>query len=831
MCTLSRTHYGIKLTKDDIEVQGTINEDLPCEDINGISVAPTVETTTGVTYMLDEATICGKLLGNNISTISTSDGVNDIKTYLSRPQAWASGNFVSAPGTQELRDLKDRTDMIGVFGQQAYDRMLGARGFRATLVFKVVVTATPFHQGVAALAFQYGTQGGAGAGNRGNFYYMCTNLPHVKLDLAEHTSAELRVPYVSAYEYFSVANDAAYTQFYGTVSLNRLTEFRISGTQVAPRYTLYAWFEDVELIGTYPYETQSVILQAGSALSELRESKLISRGLAATSSIASSLASIPMLSPLATNVAWFSRLLAGHASSFGFSKPVDQTIIRRKLISGYGGEAQVDLPSSSFKLSPFQTNELKVGAVSGNMVDEMSFNHILSVPAYIYRKVITDALVPGDIVYNCLLSPRAMWFRNNTGNGNISHPANATLTTNAIAPAHLLYLGDGFRYWRGGLKFHFKFSKSKLHGGRVVVKFTPNTTTGLNAPISNTQTLPAVSTAGPDFSSYTVLFDLKDGSEFDVEVPFISQTPYVNVNSSIGNLTMFLVSPLNTPSGGSTSIDMSVFVSAMPGFEFAGVVPAMLDGISPVDTPTVYLQAGGVSTTDDASQSTIGERFTSIKQYIMIPDYFIGPDRANATVFTCSLPPWFRKNYFVVTVPLSNTARCVWFGSKASRAIDMYAFANGSTELVVYHDGRNTNTALKAEWSPNDGGSTVTGFASLFNKASNQSGGFSMFEYVENALRLNMPSFAKVLRIPTIPYYVTSGSGEATDLVNWNSNTSYTSNVGTLSFRNNSGSARRLIVQRAAGDDATLGQYIGPPICCFFPSTATASPNPSAFAI
>jgi len=818
-------------TRDPLQVQGTINEDLPCEDINGISVAPTVETTTGVTYMLDEATICGKLVGNNTSTICTADGVDDIKSYLSRPQVWASGNFTSAPGTQELRDLRDRTDMIGLFGQQAYDRMVGARGFRATLVFKVVVTATPFHQGVASLAFQYGTQGGAGAGNRGNFFYLSTNLPHVKLDLAEHTSAELRVPYVSAYEYFTVPADVGYTQYYGTISLNRLTEFRISGTQIAPRYTMYCWFEDVELIGTYPYETQSVVLQAGSALAELRENRLVSRGLSAVSSIASNLTSVPGLAPLSTNVAWFTRLLAGYASSFGFSKPVDQTIVKRKLISGYGGEAQIDMPSSAFKLTPFQTNELKVGVVSGNTVDEMSFNHILSVPAYIYRKVITDAFVPGDIIYNCLLSPRAMWFRNNSGTGNICHPANATLTTNAIAPAHFLYLGDGFRYWRGGFRFHFKFSKSKLHGGRVVVKFTPLLTTGQNQPITNTQTLPAVSTAGPDFSSYTVLFDLKDGSEFDMDVPFISPTPYVNVNSSIGNLTMFVVSPLNTPSGGSTSIDMAVFVSAMPGFEFAGVVPSMLDGMDPVATPSVYLQAGGVVTTDDASQVTIGERFTSMKQYIMVPDVFIGPDRLNATITSFSMPPWFRKNNLIVNNPISNTAQCVWFGSKAGRATDMYAFANGSTELVFYHDGKNLNTAFKAEWVPSDGALSVTGPGNIYNKGLNTASGFGMFEYVENALRINMPSFAKVSRIPLIPYYVTSGSGESTDLLNWTSNTNFTSNVGRLSFRNNSGAARRLAVQRAAGDDATLGQYIGPPLCVFLQATATVSPNPSAFTL
>lgn len=810
-------------------VQGTAQLDENCDQIEGISVMQNVEEPTQVTHIENEATICGTLVSGHDGTIRSVDNMNDLRSYLARPQVLAGGSFATGTGLSYSFTVSDQSTLSTLLGSVDLNRMTGARGFRATLCFKVVVTSTPFHQGVAALSFQYATSG-ASAGARCNYFYQTPNIPHVKLDLAENTSAELRVPYLSHLEYFPLTGNEGATYNYGCFGLTRLSDFRFASPLIAARYTVYTWLEDVELIAARPYSTTAVLLQSGVIDQELRQSKLVSRALAATSRMASSSIGGYVLGRAAGPVSWMTNVLTKTASAFGYSKPVDETIIKRKLIMGYGGESHIDMPSSSLKVTSFQTNKLQVGKVAGNDVDEMAFDYILTRPAYIYRKVFSGTVASGDLLYNCILSPSCMWFRDNAGSGNIAFPANATLTTNALAPSHLCYLGNSFRYWRGGFKFTFKFSKSKLHGGRVVINFTPDTTFSFNAPISNNQALPSTTTlGGTDLTGYSKLFDIKDGSVVEFEVPYVSSNPYLNYYSAMGNLSVHCVCPLSTPGSASASIDMMVFVEALPGFQFAALTPSLMDGISPSQLssiPAVYTQAGGVASDDDAAQKVMGEQFTSVKQMIMAPEVHIGADKPNATVFNFYAPYWFRKAYVSNSVPLPNNAQALFFGTRCSRILDMFSFCNGSTEVVVYHDGgAEVNTALRAGYLGNDGTASVTGSASLYNKGGALNNGVSIFEYSQDALRVCFPAFSRFQRMPT--QALASQFSTATDLDQYSVNNDFLNQIGVISFRNNSGLARRMAVVRGAGDDATLGQYIGPPLTAFFQSTATVGPNPS----
>jgi hypothetical protein len=326
------------------------------------------------------------------------------------------------------------------------------------------------------------------------------------------------------------------------------------------------------------------------------------------------------------------------------------------------------------------------------------------------------------------------------------------------------------------------------------------------------------------------MFDLKDGSEFTFDVPYMATHPYTPVNGSIGTVSMFVVSPLNSPTNGATSIDMMVYVSCLPGFEFAGITSSILDGFAPGSAPTVYTQAGGVEATDDASQDTIGERFTSVKQVAMVPDYHIGPDKATSTISDFTLAPWFRKNFVSSAVPIPNNAQAVFWGSKSGRMAEMFSFVNGSTEYAMYHDGQGSNCVLQVAVDNRDGGNTIgsTAFTDLYQKRG-MVNTFAVTEYVENALRVNVPFYSTVSRVPLYVYLSTCGTNQTTDVGLFSVANFFSWQMFVGRIRNNSGSARRFFISRAAGDDATMGQYIGPPICAYFQSTATVSPNPNNF--
>lgn len=803
--------------------------DPDCEVIEGISVTENLENVTMVTSLQNEATKCATVVSNNKSTIYGADDMNDLRSYLARPQVYEQGTFTTGVGRQTQCTISNNAALTSLIGVTDVTRMTGARGFRATLCFKLVVSATPFHQGILALNWQYATNG-VNAGARSNYYYLAPNLPHVILDLAENTSVELRIPYLSHLEYFPLSGAEGGSYNYGCLAVTKLTDFRFAAPLVGAKYTLYSWLEDVELVAARTYSTTNVLLQAGSAIDqELRASKLVSRTLATTSRLASSALGGVVLGPISGAVSWMTNVMSKTAAAMGYSKPVDETIVKRKLIMGYGGETHVDMPSSSVKAGPFQTNKLKVGVVGGNTVDEMAFDYILSKPAYIYRKVWAGTVASGDLLYNCILSPSCMWFRDNAGSGNIPFPGTASLTTNALAPSHLCYIGNSFKYWRGGFKFTVKFSKSKMHGGRVILNFTPETTLAANGPVTTTQPLPTVNTGGVDVVGYSRTFDIKDSSVVEFEVPYVSTNPYLGYYSAMGNFSIHCVSPLMTPGSASDSIDMAVFVEALPGFQFAGLTVSLMDGINPSQnaaTPQVYTQAGGVKVEPDAAQTVIGEQFTSVKQMIMVPDVHIGPDKATATITRVLAPYWFRKVYISTTVPIPNTAQATWFGTKCSRLLDMYAFCNGSTEVVAYVDGGNiTNSGFKISHLANDDTTALAVGGNLYNRVNMANASHGIFEYLQNGVRVSFPAYSRFQRLPV--QGLASAFVPGIDL-DYTTTTDYFNHIGRIDFRNNSGAVRRLVVQRAAGDDATLGQYVGPPLIAFFQSTATVSPNPSA---
>jgi hypothetical protein len=820
-----------------MKVSGAAHQRDKCEEIEGISVNMTETAITGVTSIENEAMICGEVNSNlNSQTIHSGDGVHDIAKYLSRP--WNRDRGTISSGTGLLTSLSFNT-ISGVkdhVGAVAWGRLAGAAGLRGTLVFRMVVTATPFHQGVLALSFQYGNSNLGPDARRGFFFPLSVNLPHVKLDLAENTSAELRVPFVSSQEYWSINEHPVPTTSsvgYGFFTVNKLTDVRVIAGQTAPSYTIYTSIEDVEIIGTVPTSLAVVNLQAGTTSErEARSAGIVSGILDAGASLAKSVGRIPNLRKLGSSTSWFLASAANVAAAFGYSKPTDTSAFTRIVHRDYNGESHIDLPSTALVAGPFQSNSLVVdGTVGADSEDHMSLDYILSKPSYIYRKVWSGSAVTGDLLYGCRVSPSCFWYREG-GLGNIPLPANATLTTSAFLPSTLMYVGSNFRYWRGDLRFTFHFSKTKLHGGRIMISYLPARVYG-NATPSGTTAVVTDASGGPDMNTYCKLFDLKDGSVVTFDVPYATCDPYTAMGSVAGYLAVQVVSPLNTPGNASASIDMMVFVEALPGFEFAGVCPSTLEAHNPRSDHTtftgIYLQAGGVNHTADASQRVVGEIFRSVKQLAMIPDWNTF-DINNASSFDFTLFPWFKKDYINSVsgnAAIPDTASALFYASKCGRMGEMYSFVNGSTDWTVISDRPDAGgLGLTVYTVPNDANTLATPASNIYNKAALRECGFNIVES-RGSMRVRVPAYTKYARIPFSFFQFKSGSNQTT-MSNLIFDPEFIEQMTAIRVRNTSGSTVRFTFGRAAGDDATMAQFVGPPVCCFFQSTKTTSPNSSA---
>ena len=162
-----------------------------CAEVQGLSVPSNSENIHGVN-VVDEATLCGAPRslhsGHFLHPVAE---LQDLKSFLGRPILVARGSLPTAPGLMYSLTMS-WTSLLGEIPFLA-ERLRGVRGFRADAVFSVEHNANPFHQGLYAASFQYG----AGQFNRGSRASMCTNLPHVRLNLADHTRVELRVPALS----------------------------------------------------------------------------------------------------------------------------------------------------------------------------------------------------------------------------------------------------------------------------------------------------------------------------------------------------------------------------------------------------------------------------------------------------------------------------------------------------------------------------------------------------------------------------------------------------------------------------------------------------------
>lgn len=824
----------------------TVNE-VDCEDIQGLTINAQPEQI-GLATFVDEAGTCAEIANtttNHYSLVDVAD-VQSVKDYLARPRLILSGDVTAGSGTLSWLSISRADVLRSLISTVNYDRLKGAVGFRATLKFTLVVAATPFHQGLLTLAWQYGIDPDThGAGFRPFYQGLCWNVPHVVLDMADKTLVSLEVPYVSHLEYFPVGLNDNFVMDYGAVAVVRQTNPRVVAGQNAPEFSLYLSLHDVEIIGAAPYNFTGITLQAGkktlgaatgvsATVSELKKGGLISKTLSTAAQVAKAVSYVPPLSAIGGSTAWFLRSASKVASAFGFSKPNDENKPERMNRMTYAGDSHVDVPFQGWVTSPFQTNQLAVNSALGcTDDDQMAFDYILTKPSLIYRGNFSDTDTSGTLLWGSYVSINSFWYRDKelagaALNGNVAIPNNSTGTKNCIVPSTLLYVGNNFRYWRGNLRFKVHFSKSKMHGGRVQFTYVPYT----SVPAANLQlgtgiAIPEIASTNVQPIGMSTIFDLRDGSSFEFVAPYLCTDPYLPIEGACGSVSMIVVNNLRSPGQAASTVDFVVTVAAEPGFEFAVIAPATLGGLDNLGVASVTYQSGKtpiVEHASDTSQNVIGEIFNSAKQLAMVPSWYT-TDVANATYSVYTLAPWFKLDGAPVTSPFGTgaTVRALWNCSPAMRVAAMYSFANGSTNYQLSRDGGTTqNFTMTSISYPNASGAVFTQPSGIWNRGQNTAGGFIIPETSE-AARVSVPLFSRFLRIPTVSSMsIFGGHQEVPGQLNYNP--SYISQRTDLTVRNGSGATRRLIIGRSAGEDARAAQFIGPPACALYPAASTVSP-------
>lgn len=795
--------------------------------------------STGVTTFESEACQQVEVLGAHhhkpkISPLQSD--VQNLTDYFSRPRLIFSSTI--GTGQTPVWSAQWNTDtLFNVVFSDGYKRLKGVYGCRFTLVFTYQLATTPFHQGVLTCSWQYGATATdaspiGGLTPRGTILGMQTNIPHVLMDLSTTTMAVLKVPYLAVPEFLPL-NDSYTT--YGLSAVSPLLPVTSGTGTTAPTIRIYCHLEDLELLGAVSDTNAFITLQSGAKLSPVTEefnhdSKPFSSALNSAGLALSYLAKgIPSLASLAGPPAWALGQAARLARYFGYSKPTVVDPPQRMYISSNVDECNVDKASLVSVVGPFSTNALAVTPeLAHNNVDEMSLQYILSQYSQICigKMEITDASTTP--LYATAVSPSSFWFRSRlTGSPpfcNIGAPksSNVAGASRGFIPSNIFFLASCFKEWKGSFRFRFTFAKTKFHGGRVLVQYTPeyNATDGdLTYPSDTPATVVGLPSGGFGLQpfGYTKLFDLRDSNVFEFDVPYVSALPFNSFFGDIGSLIMYVQDPLIAPSTVPSSVPFCVEVKAMPDFELAIPISPLYPPVTvaTASSTNVRFQSGNLLSmarpVDD--QLCIGEKVLSVKQLISIPKVSYGGTIIANTVDSITLMPWWYGPMVNYNTP-GNVAflrEMFGFGFYFSQA---YNFVRGGTDYHFY-PGNSSMAGLMigvAQISPTPGMPAGTGFPTNTPFSNNA----RLYQHnMTVGAHFRLPAYQKYVRylssclgsLSWFPDMTVSNSTVTIPYARDNPLVQYTATI-----INYSTGTSQLRVSRNAADDAALGLYVGPPI-------------------
>jgi hypothetical protein len=315
--------------------------------------------------------------------------LQDIRSYFSRPVCVSEAVIPTGVRAQIYTLNRHFADYL-TYWTTGRNRLLGAYGFRATIVYTLQVAATPFHQGLICLNFQYGIDTATtldGVYSRSTDSCTSTNIPHVVLDLSADSMVQLKIPYIAPQEYTMVNGNSPEYAF-GHTGINTLVPVPAVAGMGAPSYQLFVHLEDLQLFGATPQITTSVTLQSGvskgrkAAVTEEFEkvSHPFSSGLMAFSRAVGFIAKgVPAISSIGGTTSWLLGHAAGLIRYFGYAKPAISEPMMKMIQYENIAEWHTDLPTPLLVMAATSTNTTSINnLVGGTDVDEMSLAYILS---------------------------------------------------------------------------------------------------------------------------------------------------------------------------------------------------------------------------------------------------------------------------------------------------------------------------------------------------------------------------------------------------------------------------------------------------------------------
>lgn len=581
------------------------------------------------------------------------------------------------------------------------DKIKGFNLVRGTAVLRFVLNAEPFHAGKLIASFIPVASQVTSIAWRKYCLNQKTQQPNVEMDCRDSV-AIIKIPYIAPTDYYEVQEA---TIGWGQVCLSVLSPLRTgsSGSNNV-KVSVFMHFEDFEMAAPiYPQSGASIPKIGGRAKgftgsiqdkeASIMDTGTISRALMIGAQVASAVEDVPVLSTFAAPTTWVLRGMAHVASWFGWSKPelqATQDVVTRRFIPYMANSTGA---STAPKMALLSDNQIDIMPfIAGNDRDEMSFSHLKSIKAYCDRFLWTTSNNENDTLYTKNMTSASLVEAISVVKGDgiyslRSYPAFG-------------YITQYFNYWRGGIKMHVKIAKTDFHSGRILVTYTPSTN--------------PTSPSTAELSTYSLreIIDVRNKSEFVLDLPYLLNTPYIGRDESMGQVQIKVLNELRAPETVNTNIEFLVYFSACDDYELQ--VPTNIrDERDYKVTAPFYAQAGGVEPEPDQSivenvigsyappvasmtnaRICMGECFSSIKQ--LLNRYTTIVTSGNVSTSTTGVVEIYPFSYGgrILESGIGGLFRQSDVSCDAlSNFIGGYAFFRGSVRLEISQTA-NTNPAL-----------------------------------------------------------------------------------------------------------------------------------------
>jgi hypothetical protein len=504
---------------------------------------------------------------------SSSLAVTDdtLKDFLARPVTLATVTWASTDAAETVVSEMNPWKLY-LANTAVKNKVANYQVIRGNLHLRIMLNGSPFHYGLLCgwyHPYAYNCPGSTHA-------RVCTFIqhPHVLIQPAETTSADIVLPFVSLNEWIDLSPtgysgnlDEAKGVNLGSFSLSVVTPLVDANTLGATDIdlTVMAWLEQVEIGVPTPFPQ----LEAGQSVKVKRKTRkprndeykadgLVSSIASTVADVAGRLTDVPGLATLARATEVGADAVGAIAALFGWSKP---TLISMPLFvkpKPFAYLSQYEGADLSNKLALDVRAETPVGPGSIGLPnkDSLVINDILQRPSYINTVTWATTDATGTRVARIPVTPGLVGVT----------AAGANYQTVNMTP--MFWLTRVFMYWTGTIRYNFKFIATRFHRGRVRICYFPRD---------------ALITPAVDYTntSWNTVVDVTDDMEIEIEVPYTQKVPWMrsrmlttgstdNYSFANGELAIYVLNELKSPTGTGS---IQVFVTATAGDDFRVAKP------------------------------------------------------------------------------------------------------------------------------------------------------------------------------------------------------------------------------------------------------------------